>query len=749
MSLRQGFVLGFLRMASTRAIRRSAIAHVALGLATILCCPQVVQAAIAVAITSPADGSIAAAGSSINVTATANSTDATSPVTGVMVTSGIVGAILPAPGYQATLTLPADFSGALTLTAFAKTNKTFGQSTPVTVLVIPNDTLSSIAVSPASFGFVAFGATCSLNVTGTYAGGETASLSDHRLGTTYATSASSVATISVDGLVTAVGPGTAQIAVKNGALQASVSITVTPATVTSPPVANAGATQTVAAGDIVSLDGSNSLDPNEQPLTYAWTQIGGSSVSLDDLTSATPSFIAPSSGGVLQFSLKVTDFSGLSSTASSTVAVSACGADPNHPCAGLASLTSAITAIGTQSGVAYADWTISNTGQGSARNVMLISVVPSVLMGTGVVSVDPASSPILPAALPDLSAGSSTIVRLFFDLPSSVSQFSITETGSYADARGTVHSFSMTENYFATSGNITVPNVVGTTQAAASTAITAAGLIVGTVTIQSSATVAAGLVVSESPSAGTSVVAKSAVNLVVSSGAARVSVPNVVGQTQAAATTVITGAGLLVGTVTTQSSATVVAGLVVSESPSAGTSVAAKSAVNLVVSSGAARVTVPNVVGQTQAAATTAITGAGLLVGTATTQSSATVAAGLVISESPSAGTSVAAKSPVELVVSNGSEALVLFRELRSATERVHIEPKELKEHLLRLIDEAEDLDHHRRPRHAVERLDRYRRLLKDADDRSIKRETVRQLLSIVTKLEKVLEEKRREHDDE
>jgi serine/threonine-protein kinase len=63
-----------------------------------------------------------------------------------------------------------------------------------------------------------------------------------------------------------------------------------------------------------------------------------------------------------------------------------------------------------------------------------------------------------------------------------------------------------------------VPNVVGSTQATASTAITGAGLVVGTVTMQSSATVASGLVISESPAAATKVNKNSAVNLVVSSG---------------------------------------------------------------------------------------------------------------------------------------------------------------------------------------------------------------------------------------
>ena len=66
-------------------------------------------------------------------------------------------------------------------------------------------------------------------------------------------------------------------------------------------------------------------------------------------------------------------------------------------------------------------------------------------------------------------------------------------------------------------GQVAVPNVVGDTQAAATTAITGAGLVVGTVTKQSSSTVPAGDVISETPAAGKLVVTGSAVNLVVSS----------------------------------------------------------------------------------------------------------------------------------------------------------------------------------------------------------------------------------------
>ena len=135
---------------------------------------------------------------------------------------------------------------------------------------------------------------------------------------------------------------------------------------------------------------------------------------------------------------------------------------------------------------------------------------------------------------------------------------------------------------------VAVPNVVGLTQAAATSSITGAHLAVGTVTMASSATVPSGSVVSQTPAAATMVTSASAVNLTVSSGPAQVAVPNVVGMTQAAATTSITGAGLTLGTVTVAGSATVVSGSVISQSPAAATMVAPASAVNLTVSGGPA-----------------------------------------------------------------------------------------------------------------------------------------------------------------
>jgi beta-lactam-binding protein with PASTA domain len=202
---------------------------------------------------------------------------------------------------------------------------------------------------------------------------------------------------------------------------------------------------------------------------------------------------------------------------------------------------------------------------------------------------------------------------------------------------------------------VTVPNVEGLTQDAATTAITGAKLKVGIITQQTSNTVATGKVISHDPAGGSSVAQDSPVNLVISSGPQVVTVPNVERLTQDEATTAITAAKLTLGTVTQQASNTVATGNVISQDPANGSSLAQGSPMNLVISSGPQMMmTIPNVEGLTQAAATSAITGGKLMVGTVTQQNSNTVVAGSVISQDPRNGSSLAQGSPVNLVISSG-----------------------------------------------------------------------------------------------
>ena len=207
---------------------------------------------------------------------------------------------------------------------------------------------------------------------------------------------------------------------------------------------------------------------------------------------------------------------------------------------------------------------------------------------------------------------------------------------------------------------MTVPNVVGLTQAAATAAITGGKLMVGTVTQQISNTVVAGNVISQDPGNGSLLAQGSRVNLVISSGPQIATVPNVQGLTQDAATAAITEAKLMMGTVTQKISNAVATGNVITQDPSSGSSVAEGSPVNLVISSGPQMVAVPTVEGLTQGAATSTITGANLKVGTVTQQSSNTVAIDKIITQYPPSGSSVAEGSQVQLLISSGPQMVAV-----------------------------------------------------------------------------------------
>ncbi|MEW8005072.1 MAG: PKD domain-containing protein [Candidatus Thiodiazotropha sp.] len=76
-----------------------------------------------------------------------------------------------------------------------------------------------------------------------------------------------------------------------------------------PPNADAGADQTVAAGETVQLDGSASSDADGAIVSYNWRQNRGPSVVLQDARTAAPSFVMPADAE-LAFTLSVTDDSG-------------------------------------------------------------------------------------------------------------------------------------------------------------------------------------------------------------------------------------------------------------------------------------------------------------------------------------------------------------------------------------------------------------------------------------------------------
>ncbi len=88
-----------------------------------------------------------------------------------------------------------------------------------------------------------------------------------------------------------------------------------------PPIADAGPDQTVDEGNLVTLNGSASSDPDDDPLTFSWTQTAGPSVVLSNANIASPTFTAPTitSTANLTFQLIVND--GKTNSAADTVNV--------------------------------------------------------------------------------------------------------------------------------------------------------------------------------------------------------------------------------------------------------------------------------------------------------------------------------------------------------------------------------------------------------------------------------------------
>ncbi len=133
-------------------------------------------------------------------------------------------------------------------------------------------------------------------------------------------------------------------------------------------------------------------------------------------------------------------------------------------------------------------------------------------------------------------------------------------------------------------GKVTVPDVVGKTQAQATSLLNNAGFKIQVVP-QADDTIKSGEVISQNPPADAQADKGATVTIVVSSGVAQVPVPSVAGDDLAGASATLGAAGFKV-TSTQQSSPTVAAGTVINTNPSAGTIVAKGATIQVIVSSG-------------------------------------------------------------------------------------------------------------------------------------------------------------------
>ncbi len=136
---------------------------------------------------------------------------------------------------------------------------------------------------------------------------------------------------------------------------------------TSTATADAGPDQEVQTGATVTLDGSGSSTLANPTFTYAWTQTGGVTVTLDDSTAQMPSFTAPSVRTDLEFALVVNDGTNPSTGDTVSVAVrpplNPTSVPCPHPSGGGYTADNALIAV-----TGTTDSTISFRGVGQSGN---------------------------------------------------------------------------------------------------------------------------------------------------------------------------------------------------------------------------------------------------------------------------------------------------------------------------------------------------------------------------------------------
>ncbi len=213
-----------------------------------------------------------------------------------------------------------------------------------------------------------------------------------------------------------------------------------------------------------------------------------------------------------------------------------------------------------------------------------------------------------------------------------------------------------------------VPNLIGASRTTAAERLHSAGFALAPVIDQAfSETVPAGLVLATHPDAGTHLLGGHSVRLVVSRGAERFLVPPVAGRGYAQAQQAFAGIPVrLVRSDTADPTGKVAPGVVIRSDPPPASKVKRDAVVTVYVSTGPPIVAVPDVGGQSKDQAQKTLTAAGFKVNLGQDYSD-TVPAGSVISQDPSAKSSVAKFSTVNLVISQGPR-LVTLPQIRNGT---------------------------------------------------------------------------------
>ena len=237
------------------------------------------------------------------------------------------------PPYGGTIQVPDDAIGRMRLLAIGDVSRgrLAGRTVfdEVVVRVEPKADLTAVefetekplrlgrAGQTSDYGHVdVLGKIFELPVVGIYADGVARSIRSTETGSAYRSSNEDVIKIHPQGLLQIVGNGKTTITVSNRGKEAELGVIVeVNDEPNEPPIANAGVSRKVKAGNRVELNGLKSTDPEGEALYYAWSQVRGNKVPLLDPNTGKASFIAPavSEKRLYRFKLKVTDKKGAES----------------------------------------------------------------------------------------------------------------------------------------------------------------------------------------------------------------------------------------------------------------------------------------------------------------------------------------------------------------------------------------------------------------------------------------------------